>query len=339
MHFFLQLSARMMRMRKTTLALIVFFFVTGSATIAYLLEQSTFGTWFNALYWVMTTMATVGYGDFFATTVWGKLFTLFLYIFGIGLLSLVIGKVIDSIGSIQRQREAGTLSYHGRDHVIIMNWSKKAKSAVQEILTYDEKSQIVIIDELERHPIKDLHQVHFISGDPSAEDVLRKAGLETAKAAIVFADTRIEDTSLIDGKSLMIASSIERIAPQVHTTVEIMHEKHIQNFRFVQVNEFVLSHDAISSLAVRAALQEGNSAVINQLISREQGDDIYEVPRKSEWRTYGDAFQDLLRQGATLLADRSDLSINRRLNDPIPSEARLYVVSDEATYRRIAGKP
>ncbi|WP_341480113.1 potassium channel family protein [Paenibacillus dendrobii] len=328
----------MMRMRKTTIALIIFIFVTGSATVAYILEPSTFHSWFNALYWVMTTMATVGYGDFFAATVWGKLFTLFLYIFGIGLLSLVIGKVIDSIGSIQRQREAGNLNYHGRDQVIIINWSKKAKSAVHEILTYDERAQIVIIDELERHPLEEQHQVHFVSGDPSAEDILRKAGLEKARAAIIFADTRIEETSLIDGKSLMIASSIERIAPEVHTTVEVMHEKHIQNFRFVQVNEFVLSHDAISSLAVRAALQEGNSAVISQLISREQGDDIYEVPRTREWRTYGDAFQDLLRQGATLLADRSDMSINRKLNDPIPADARLYVVSDEATYRRIAGK-
>ncbi len=338
MHFFLRLSTRMMRMRKTTIALIIFLFVTCSATIAFILEPTTFHNWFNALYWVMTTMATVGYGDFFATTVSGKLFTLFLYIFGIGLLSLVIGKVIDSIGGIQRQREAGTLTYHGRNHVIIMNWSRKAKSAVQEILMYDEKAQIIIIDESDRHPIEEQHQVHFVSGDPSAEDVLRKAGLEKARAAIIFADTRIEDTSLIDGKSLMIASSIERIAPEVHTTVEIMHEKHIQNFRFVQVNEFVLSHDAISSLAVRAALQEGNSAVISQLISREQGDDIYEVPLNPAWRTYGEAFQDLLRQGATLLADRSDMSINRKLNDPIPAMARLYVVADEVTYRRIAGK-
>lgn len=118
MHFFLRLSTRMMRMRKTTIALIIFLFVTCSATIAFILEPTTFHNWFNALYWVMTTMATVGYGDFFATTVSGKLFTLFLYIFGIGLLSLVIGKVIDSIGGIQRQREAGTLTYHGRNHVI-----------------------------------------------------------------------------------------------------------------------------------------------------------------------------------------------------------------------------
>jgi voltage-gated potassium channel len=101
------------------------------------------------------------------------------------------------------------------------------------------------------------------------------------------------------------------------------------------VNEFVLSHDAISRLAVRSALQEGNSEVITQLLSREHGDDIYEIPRRSGWTTYGEAFQDLLRQGATLLSDRGDLGINRKLDRPIPADARLYIVADEATYRRI----
>jgi voltage-gated potassium channel len=91
-------------------------------------------------------------------------------------------------------------------------------------------------------------------------------------------------------------------------------------------------------LAVRAALQEGNSDVLMQLLSRQHGDDIYEVALNPAWKTYGDAFQDLLRQGATLISDRSDLSINRKLDLPIPRDARLYVVSDEATINRIAGK-
>lgn len=337
MHFFLRITNRLMKMRKTSISLIIVGFIIFSTTVAFLLEPTTFGTWFNALYWVLTTMATVGYGDYYAGTVQGKAFTMFLYIFGIGLLSLVIGKVIDSLGSIARQRGAGALSFRGGNHIVLINWNKKTQAAVDEILSYSPKTQMVIIDEAGRHPLEHVHQVHFVSGDPSADDILEKANITEARAAVIFADSRIEETSLIDGKSLLIASSIERLAPTVHTTVEITQEKHIQNFRHVQVNEFVLSHDAISRLAVRAALQEGNPDVIRQLLSRQHGDDIYEIPRSPAWRTYKDAFDDLLSQGATLLADRADLGINRKLDQPIPPDARLYVVSDEATYRRIAG--
>lgn len=227
------------------------------------------------------------------------------------------------------------MSFHGHNHVVLINWSRKTQAAVEEILCYDPKCRIVIIDESGRHPLEQLEQVHFISGDASSDEVLQNAGIGTARAAIVFGDTRIDEASLSDGKSLLIASSIERIAPQVHTTVEIMQEKNIQNFKHVQVNEFVLSHDAVSRLAVRSALQEGNSEVITQLLSRQHGDDIYEIPRSSAWRTYGEAFQALLQQGATLLSDRGDLGINRKLEQLIPADARLYVVADEETYLRI----
>ena len=338
MHFLIRISTKMMRLRKKTIGLIIFFFIVVSATLAFLLEPDTFQTWFNAFYWVMTTMATVGYGDFFAKTVAGKIFTMFLYIFGIGLLSLVIGKVIDAIAEFQRQRGAGALSFRGKEHVILINWNKKAQAAVEEIFCYSPKCHIVIIDESNRHPLEHMDQVHFISGDPSSDDILIKASIHDARAAIIFGDASIDEAALIDGKSLLVASSIERIAPQVHTTVEIMQEKNIQNFRHVHVNEFVLSHDAISRLAVRAALQEGNSEVISQLLSREHGDDIFEIPVNPSWKTYGDAFHALLNQGATLLADRSDLSINRKLSEPIPREAKLYVVADALTYKKLINK-
>ncbi|ETT54173.1 MULTISPECIES: potassium channel family protein [unclassified Paenibacillus] len=335
MHFLIQLSGKLLHLKKKSIAFIILVFILLSATIAFLLEPGTFHSWFNAFYWVMTTMATVGYGDYFAATVTGKVFTIFLYIFGIGLLSLVIGKIIDAMGEMQRRRGAGTLTFHGHNHVVLINWNRKTQAAVDEILCYDRECKVVIIDENGRHPLEAMEQVHFISGDAASDDILLKANIASARAAIVFSDTRIDEASLSDGKSLLIASSIERIAPQVHTTVEIMQEKNIKNFKHVQVNEFVLSHDAISRLAVRSALQEGNSEVITQLLSREHGDDIYEIPRRSGWTTYGEAFQDLLRQGATLLSDRGDLGINRKLGQPIPADARLYIVADEATYRRI----
>nr|WP_306812744.1 potassium channel family protein [Paenibacillus soyae] len=327
----------MFRAGRKTLAVSILLFVAVSATVAFLLEPDTFGSWFNALYWVLTTMATVGYGDYFAVTIAGKAFTIFLYIFGIGLLSLVIGKIIDSFALIKRLRGEGQLGYKGEGHIVIINWSKKAHTAVEELLAHSPETSIVLIDESGKHPLERLPRVHFVSGDPSEEDVLARANIQRAKSAIIFADARIDEASLVDGKSLLIASSIERMASHVHTTVEVMQEKHIRNFAHVQVNEFVVSHDAISRLAVRSALQEGNSDVFRQLLSRQYGDELYEVPVNRAWRTYGDAFFGLLEQGATLLADRGDLGINRKLNEAIPGEAKLFVVCDEATYRRIIG--
>ncbi|WP_411347940.1 potassium channel family protein [Paenibacillus sp. WLX2291] len=336
MHILIQLSRRLIRMRKSVLAFTALLFVLVSSLIAYALEPQTFGHWFNALYWVLTTMSTVGYGDYFMEHVPGKLFTIFLYIFGIGLLSLIIGKIIDSMGEYNRRRDAGKLSYTGHNHVVIINWSKKAQYAIDELFSSNPQLDIIIIDELDKHP-HDHPQVHYVHGDPTREEVLEQANIAHAQSAIIFADSRIDDASLVDGKSLLVASSIERIAPQVHTTVEIMLENHIKNFRHVHINEFVLSHDAISRLAVRSALHEGNNDIINQLLNRRYGEDLFHVPVRAEWRSYGDAFHALLAEGATLISDRNDMTINRKLNDAIPEDAKLFVLCDDATYARMNG--
>lgn len=312
-------------------------FVLSSSVIIYAVEPATFkGNWFNSFYWVMTTVATVGYGDFYPTTFAGRAFAIFLFVFGIGLLSLVIGKIIDFFVEFHRKREAGLLKYHGKQHVVIINWSKKAQLAIEEILSSGENIEIVVIDESAKHPF-DHPKVHFVSGDPTSVETLENAAIYEARAAIIFSDARIDDSSLIDGKSLLIASSIEKLAPNVHTTVEVVLEKHIDNFRHAKVNEFVVSHDAVSRLAVKAALGEGNIELIAKLLSRQDSEDLFELTANPAWATYGDAFSDLLRKGATLVADGSDMTVNRRLNDPIPAGAKLYVLSDKDTIAAIRG--
>ncbi len=112
-------------------------------------------------------------------------------------------------------------------------------------------------------------------------------------------------------------------------------ENHIQNFRHVHINEFVLSHDAISRLAVRSALHEGNNDIMNQLLNRRYGEDPFQVEVRPQWHTYGDAFHALLEERATLISDRNDMTINRKLDRPILVEAKLFVLCDDATHLRI----
>ncbi|WP_046215954.1 potassium channel family protein [Paenibacillus wulumuqiensis] len=334
MHIIIRVSRKLLRMRKSVLTVTTILFVLFSSMIAYLLEPDTFTHWFNALYWVLTTMATVGYGDYFMESIPGKIFTIFLYIFGIGLLSLIIGKIIDSLGEYNRRKDAGKLAYTGKNHVIIINWSKKAQYAIDELFSSNPELDIIIIDELEKHPY-DHPQVHYVNGDPTRDETLNQANVQQAQSAIIFADSRIDDASLVDGKSLLVASSIERLSDHVHTTVEIMLENHIKNFHHIHINEFVLSHDAISRLAVRSALNEGNNDIINQLLNRRYGEDLFPISLRPEWKTYGDAFQALLTMGATLISDRNDMTINRKLSEPIPADARLFVLCDDETYRHI----
>ncbi|MBJ8193051.1 two pore domain potassium channel family protein, partial [Bacillus cereus] len=91
---------------------------------AYLLEPETFITPFNGLWWVMTTVTTVGYGDFYPKTIPGKCLGIFVFIFGIGLISITISKIVDGLFMYQRKKEEGKLRYTGKQHFVIIDWSK-----------------------------------------------------------------------------------------------------------------------------------------------------------------------------------------------------------------------
>ncbi|HEX7063557.1 MAG TPA: potassium channel family protein [Bacillales bacterium] len=311
--------------------------VLGATFAAHALEPETFKTPFDAFWWVMTTVTTVGYGDFYPHTTAGRLVGIFLFVFGIGLVGVTIGKIVDAFSAFHRRREEGKLAYKGKGHIVIIGWSRKAEHALNEILSSNETVDIVIIDTLEKAPLmKD--RLHYIQGEASEERALEQANLREARAVLIFADANISEPQICDGKSLMIVTAVEEFAPHVHTVVEVMDEKHIENFHYVDVDEFILMHQTISRLAVRSAFMGGISEVYRQLMSREDGDNLYRVGKRPEWKTYGDAFQELLKEGATLVADRNHLNINRRFQEPIPDEAKLYVLCDRTTYQSLLRK-
>ncbi|WP_244513441.1 potassium channel family protein [Oceanobacillus limi] len=324
-------------MRNLTLFISTALFTILSTFIIYFLEPDNFESLLNSFYFVMTTFTTVGYGDYSPITMAGKLFSIIMYLVGIGLLGIIIGKIIDVFTIFRRKREEGKMNYTNENHIIIIGWGKKSESAITELLKSNQTVEIVLIDSLPKSPVDvSNNRVHYIQGNSTEEQTFEKANISMAKSVIIFSDDTIQEPSLRDAKTLTVAIVVERLAPAVHTTVEILNEDHISNFSHVNVDEFILSQETISSLAVRSAMYQGVSKVYSQLISRQHGDDLFKVKNKN-WTTYKEAFNDLLEKGATLIADGDRLDINRRLEEKIPTDAELYIICDKETYEKIEG--
>ncbi|WP_409299777.1 potassium channel family protein [Peribacillus sp. SCS-155] len=315
-----------------------------AALFAYMLEPQTFETYLTSIYWVLTTLATIGFGDYAPVTDAGKIYTIFLYITGIGLVSVFAGKMIGSMKEIERRRVGGHMKYKGKDHIILVGWSDKSKIAVQEILESDDKTEIVLIDHLPKAPM-DLERLFYIRGDATDKETLMRANFPASKGVIIFADELPESQSspksnlLIDGKTLLVATAITSIEESmnlsIHVTAEVLDQKHIRLFRHVDVDEFIPTREMISHAAVSSLYHHGVTKMYAELMSRQCKEGMYEIPRKTEWITYRDAFEALLSQGATLIADHTDLQINKKLDEKIPENAQLFVICDKETLKRL----
>ncbi|BFT76029.1 MULTISPECIES: potassium channel family protein [Paenibacillus] len=341
MFYFSKIFLKLLRMNNKFIYSLAFLFILLSAISAYMLEKETFGSVFNGLWWVMTTVTTTGYGDYAPKTVAGKCLGIFLYIFGIGLISVTISKVVDSLFVYRQRKEAGKLRYQGEQHFVIIDWSKNAELAIQEILNTDTSTEVVLIDTHEKTPIVH-NRVHYIRGNPTHMETLEMANMEKARSVFIFANeitedqAMLRDPSFVDGKTLLVATTIERNYRNVHSIVEIKNSENMQNFQHVNVNEFILGSETISQLAVRSAFSPGSSRIVSQLLTRQSSSSLQVLSKRSSWRTYRDAFEQLLLEGATLISDRDQLNINQKLDQLIPEDAQLFVICDAETYERLS---
>lgn len=327
------------KVRKLTLVFITVIFLSVSSYIVHWLEPDMFENPFIGFWYVMTTVTTTGYGDFVPETTIGKLYGLFLYLFGIALIGIVIGKIVEGYGYFQKLKEEGKLRFKGTGHYVIIGWSYKAKHTMNELLELDEQAKIVLIDSLPNIPIEN-DNLFYIQGDATDTKTLEKANIQNAKAVLIFTkDNEMEPVSA-DGKSLIIVSSVESYAVElktnIYTIVEILKKKHIPNFKHANVDEFFIADEALSDLMAKSAVHKGSSKIVMKLLSRKSGVDIWKLNNRGIWKTYNDAFEQLKSLGANLLSDRYDFQIISKLDEQIPDDAELYVICSKETYEEIA---
>ena len=99
---------------KVTSEMILFVFITTillyvSAVGIYFFENSAqpeqFKSIFHSLWWAVTTLTTVGYGDMYPITIGGKIFTTFISLIGIGIVAIPTGLLASSLTSIMKEKE------------------------------------------------------------------------------------------------------------------------------------------------------------------------------------------------------------------------------------------
>ena len=113
------------------LSLIIILFGTFSI---YLIEPETFPSLFDSFWWTMTTLTTVGYGDFYPTTTAGRWIGIFLFIFGIGIIGLLLSKTVDAMTTYTRLKKEGKLMFKQKNHYVYIGWSPKVEKSVIEVL-------------------------------------------------------------------------------------------------------------------------------------------------------------------------------------------------------------
>ncbi|OWZ83011.1 potassium channel family protein [Natranaerobius trueperi] len=229
-----------------------------SSFVFYFLEPDTYKTPFIGFWYVMSTISQQGYGDFLPDTVSGEIYAIFLYFIGIGIFGVIISKWVEGVNQYRQIKEEGALDYLGSGHILLINWSKKTKDTIEQLIAEGYKD-IVLVDNLDKTPIQS-NKVHYIKGLPTNKETLHKANILKSKALIIFSKEVDTDDTSIDGRTLLTSLAVQEILyknnTDIHTTVEVLNDQHEIYFSNIAViNQIIVSHRIFSSTVTLSLIQ------------------------------------------------------------------------------------
>jgi len=177
-----------MVLKKPGLIIILIFVVLGIGVLGYQYIESM--SFIDALYMTVITISTVGFGEVTSLSPAGRLFTIFLIIGGIAVISTGVTIIFSSIiegtfGEVLRRKRMEKKLDKMSGHFIICGCGAVGHDVIREFI--EAGMQFVLIEQ-DQDTIDKLTQefpdLVFVMDDATQDDVLKTAGIERAHGII-----------------------------------------------------------------------------------------------------------------------------------------------------------
>lgn len=227
----------------------------------------------DSFYMVITTIATVGYGEVHPQGAAGRIFTSGVIVFGVATMLYTFGVFAQTLsdnafGEYRRARQLQRDLNKLRDHFIICGYGRIGTQIVAEF--EDHEVPYVVIDQTEEalERIRAENRLH-IEGDASKEDVLRQAGIERARGLISAVDS--------DERAVYIVLAARAFNPSLYIVARAGRPDSIRRLELAgatrTISPYVMAGHRMAELAIRPAMVD----VIDTLHHGEAGIGVEEM--------------------------------------------------------------
>ncbi|MHB1434769.1 MAG: potassium channel family protein [Thermoplasmata archaeon] len=248
----------------------VFFF---SAVGFMLTEPASFPT---SIYWALTTLSTVGYGDIYPTNWYARGFAMILMIATIGIVGYTVSNITLISLQVKEEELLGVDGTQMKGHTLLLGWTPVSKAALQELLLQGRKVAVMTrrqesLAEIrsfvtsfirEARTAKGRHlsvsresDVFVAFGDYSERTSLTLLNIQEAREAIVASDD--------DARNVMTALILKELCPGLRIVVAVLREQLKETLQAAGVTWVISPSEMGGRLVSAAALQPEVARVID----------------------------------------------------------------------------
>ncbi len=255
--------------------IVIAIYVTLTGLLMYFEDQSpkrTIDTLEDALWYLVATLTTVGYGDMYPVTSWGRIIGFVFLFSSLGVYGFVIGQIANFMSTLSEQKELGLNGTSFKNHVVIIGWNDFSQSVISHLIGAGRQVAIVTKERSHIDIIREYYnydQVYTLYSDYNNFDFIDKTNIR--ESSVVFVNLN-DDT-----EKLVYVIDIRKRFDNLNLVVTLDNGNLKQTFQNAGVT-YAISKNDISSKLLASYIYEPDVAIFSEeLIAYAHEDHEYDM--------------------------------------------------------------
>lgn len=219
----------------------------------------------DAFYFTLVTGSTVGYGDVTPLTDTARLFGMSVLLLSVASFAVALGVVLTPAIEARLSHALGRMTDSQLDmlenHVVVLGYGDLTEPILEEL---EGKAPFVVITDDESVARKlASRDIHVLTGDPSDEEPLQKAGIERARAAIA--------ATLRDADDALAILTARELNPDLHIAAGVTQRENVSKLKRAGADTVISPASIGGHLLVESAMGgEDSERQANELLGEEE---------------------------------------------------------------------
>ncbi|MEQ6165659.1 ion channel [Ekhidna sp. MALMAid0563] len=265
--------------------------------------QSALNNYQNAFWYSLVTLTTVGYGDIFPATVWGRYISLIFILTSIGIFGILIGQLTTLMTTIKENKKLGYSGTSFTNHAVIIGWNEFGWHVVDQLVGVGRRVSIVTNRKDDVELIREKYSpknVFVLFSDYNNHELIKKSNIE--EATIVFVNM-LDDTD-----KLVYVLNLKKVFPETEFVVTLENGDLKNTFLAAGVSNTISTQEISSKLLASYMFEPDVATYSESVLSYAKSDSDYDIKQliitpnnPYNGKAYQDVFFDLKKRYNSVL--------------------------------------